>query len=455
MIDLLLKLGAFLVAIAILIGVHEFGHFWVARRLGVKVLRFSLGFGRPLLTWHRRGDETEYVIAAWPIGGYVKMVDEREEDVVAPADLPRAFNRQPPWKRSAIVLAGPLANFLFAFLVYWLALMIGESGLRPEVGQVVPDSVAAHAGFLVGDEIERVGARTTPTWSTVWFALLRAASGSEDVEVRVREASGQVGERRLPGAALLELDPAQGFLGDLGLHGPRLDLPPVIGEVVPGQPAEQAGLRTGDRIAAVDGRSVRVWDDVVELVRTAPEQPLRFQIERGANTLSMVVVPLVLLDGDTRVGRVGLGPLVPDDLQDSREILVRLGPVAAAGAAATRVVDVSVVTLRIIGRMLTGQASVRNLSSPIGIADVAGRTARVGFEPFVKFLALLSISIGLLNLLPVPVLDGGHLMFLLVEGVIRRPLPEVVIEQSQRLGILLLVGLMSLAFYADILRFLG
>ncbi|WPL18030.1 Regulator of sigma E protease [Thiorhodovibrio winogradskyi] len=453
--DLLLKLGAFLVAIAILITVHEFGHFWVARRLGVKVLRFSLGFGSPLLTWHRRGDETEYVLAAWPIGGYVKMVDEREEEVVDPADLPRAFNRQPLWKRSAIVAAGPLANFLFAFLVYWLVLMAGESGVRPEVGEVLPESIAASAGFTPGDLIERVDQRDTPTWSAVWFALLQGAFGGEDVLVRVRDEAGRAQDRWLPSNDLDQLDPARGFLTSVGLVGPRPVLPPVIGELVPGQPALEAGMQAGDRITAINGQAVRVWADVVEAVRAHPGQPLTVQVERGADTLLISLVPAVMTEGDERFGRIGAGPRVPDDLLVDQQVVVRLGPLAAAGAAVTRITDVSVLTLRLIGRMLVGRVSVENLSSPIGIADAAGRTAQVGFEPFVKFLALLSVSLGLLNLLPVPVLDGGHLLFFAVEAVIRRPLPDSVMELSQRLGIALLVGLMTLAFYVDIARFLG
>lgn len=455
MMELALKLGAFLVAIVILITVHEFGHFWVARRLGVKVLRFSLGFGRPLLTWHRRGDETEYVIAAWPIGGYVKMVDEREDEVVDPADLPRAFNRQPLWKRSAIVVAGPLANFLFAFLVYWLVLMAGESGVRPEVGEVLPESIAASAGFAPGDLVERVDERDTPTWSSVWFALLQGAFSGEDVLVRVRDAQGIVQDRWLPNTELGALDPARGFLTSVGLVGKQPVLPAVIGELIPGQPAFEAGLQSGDRVTAINTQPMHLWEDLVEFVRTHPGQPLDIQVERGADTLVVTLVTAVVSDGDDRFGRIGAGPLIPEELLNLQQVVVRFGPVAAAGAAATRVADVSVLTLRMIGRMLTGRASVENLSSPIGIADAAGRSAGYGFEPFVKFLALLSVSLGLLNLLPVPVLDGGHLLFFAIEGVIRRPLPDALMEQGQKLGIALLVGLMSLAFYVDIARYLG
>jgi regulator of sigma E protease len=455
MMDLLFKLGAFLVAIAVLITVHEFGHFWVARRLGVKVLRFSLGFGRPLLSWRRRGDETEYVLAAWPIGGYVKMVDEREEEVVDPADLPRAFNRQALWKRAAIVAAGPMANFLFAFLLYWLVLMAGESGVRPELGEVPPDTPAASAGFAPGDLIQNVDERATPTWSAVWFALLRGAFAGEAVSVQVRDASGAIHQRWLAADELAQLDPARDFLASVGLLGSRPQLPPVVDEVVPGQPAAAAGLQSGDRITAIDGQAIDHWQALVQAVRAAPGRPIELRVERGADTLQIRLTPATLSENGATFGRIGAGPQVPDERLNAGQVVVRLGPLEAAAASGQRVLDVSVLTLRIIARMLTGRASVENLSSPIGIADAAGRTAQFGVEPFVKFLALLSISLGLLNLLPVPVLDGGHLLFFAVEGVIRRPLPDVVLEQGQRLGIALLIGLMSLAFYVDILRYIG
>ncbi len=454
MISLLTTIVSFLVAIAVLVTVHEFGHFWVARRLGVKVVRFSIGFGRPILTWHRRGDETEYSVGAIPLGGYVKMVDEREE-AVAPRDLPYAFNRQRLWKRAAIVAAGPLFNFLFAFVAYWGILVTGESGMRPQVGEVLPGSVAAEAGFRIGDELLAIGSRQTPSWGSAWPALVSGALDGDDLVVRVRESDGREVERILPGEALAALDPGSGLLDALGLSSARPSLPPVIGEVLDGSPAQRAGLRSGDAIVAVDGTSLTTWHDLVDAVRMRPGQRVELQVERGADSLSVLLLTESVAEGEGRIGRIGAGPLVPDGLLDPYRVEVRYGPLAAAAAAAERIADVSVLTLRIIGRMLTGQASVENLSSPIGIADTAGKTASFGVEPFIKFLAMLSVSLGLLNLLPIPVLDGGHLLYFAIEAVIGRPLPDRVQAQGFKIGVALLVSLMTLAFYVDIARLLG
>ena len=452
--DLLLKIGAFLVVIGLIVTVHEFGHFWVARRLGVKVLRFSLGFGRPLLTWQRPNDATEYVVALWPLGGYVKMVDEREGEV-APDDLPHAFNRQPVWKRAAIVVAGPLANFLFALLLYWLVLMAGESGIRPEVGLVEPDSLAAAAQFEVGDLIVAVDERDTPTWSAVWLALLDQALNGKDAKIKVRTAAGHEHQRILLGSDLARLDPGRGFLDALGLTSARLVLPPILGELVTGDPAMQAGLLPGDRVSAIDGEPISHWHQIVEIVRDHPGQRLQFQIERGASTQQLAITPQIIDQEGEQIGRIGASPQVPDDLLTSQQVIVRLAPLPALSAAVGRVVNVSTLTLRLIGRMITGQASIHNLSSPIGIADAAGKTATIGLEPFVQLLALISVSLGLLNLLPIPLLDGGHLLFFAIEAVRRQPVSERVQEIGQHIGLVVLVGLMSLAFYVDLARLLG
>lgn len=447
-------IAAFLVAILILVTVHEFGHFWVARRLGVKVLRFSIGFGRPLLTWRRRRDPTEYVIAAIPLGGYVKMLDEREEPVPA-AEVEQAFNRQRLWKRSLIVLAGPAANFLFAILVYWVILVSGETGLPPEVGAVVPDSVAASAGFAPGDRIDTVGSRSTPTWSAVWFRLMAGALDGQDLPVQVQASDGQALTRVIPGDQLRGLDPGRAFLANVGLQGLSIPLPPVIGELVPGEPAERAGLQVGDRVSAVDAAPITDWRELVEAVKQRPGQPLRLDVERDGRVFGLDLTPVGRdLDG-TSVGRIGAGVLWPEDDDQDVAITLRYGPIAALGEATWRVTDLSILTLRIIGRMLVGRASVENISSPIGIADTAGKTASFGLEAFVKFLAMLSVSLGLLNLLPIPILDGGHLLFFAIEGVLRRPVSEAVQARSQQIGLALLLSLMTLAFYVDIARLLG
>jgi regulator of sigma E protease len=454
MLELGIKLGAFLVAILVLVTIHEFGHFWVARKLGVKVLRFSIGFGRPLLTWRRPNDDTEYVLSALPLGGYVKMLDEREE-AVEPSQRHLAFNNQRLWKRSAVVVAGPLANFLFAILAYWCIFVIGESGLRPEVGEVAPDSIAAAAQFQQGDLVRSVDGRETPLWSSFWFALLSASLDAGDVDVGVVTADGQETVRIIPGDRLGALDPGRGFLGMVGLQSASPDIPPVIGELVPEQPAATAGLLTGDRVVAVDGVAVKAWLDLVEAVRDAPETELRLDVERAGRTVDIRLTPLTIEVDGQRIGRIGAGPSVPDDLFEPYEVTVRYGPIEALAESGRRVADLSVLTLRIIGRMLVGSASVENLSSPIGIADAAGRTASFGVEPFVKFLALLSVSLGLLNLLPIPVLDGGHLLYFAIEAATGKPLSEDTQALGQRIGLALILSLMTLAFYVDIARLLG
>ncbi len=454
MTSLLVSLSAFLFAILLLVTVHEWGHFWVARRLGVKVERFSIGFGRPLLRWRRRNDPTEYVIAAIPLGGYVKMVDEREGDV-APEDLPCAFNRQPIWKRSAIVFAGPLANFLFAVLIYWAILVAGEDGIRPEVGAVTPDSVAAVAGFETGDLIRRVGDRETPTWNAVWMAAMLGAVNGEDLVVAIEQPSGALTEHVIDGETLAGLDPSRAFLSQVGLARARPTVPPVIGVLVPGDPAERAGLQAGDLVLAIDGEPIDAWSAMVDAIRSRPDQTVLISIERDGLPEAISVVPTAHRVEDSVIGRIGAGPRIADDLFDAYQVKVTYGPVAAFVEAAGRVTDISYLTLRIIGRMLSGQASAENISSPIGIADTAGKTASFGIEPFAKFIALLSISLGLLNLLPIPVLDGGHLLYFMVEGVRGKPLSERVQEHGARIGIALILALMSLAFYNDIARLLG
>ncbi|KAA6184803.1 RIP metalloprotease RseP [Thiohalocapsa marina] len=454
MLDLGYAIAAFIVAILLLVTVHEFGHFWVARKLGVKVLRFSIGFGRPLFSWYGRSGDTEYAIAALPLGGYVKMLDEREEEV-DPGERHLAFNTQPLWKRSAIVVGGPLANFLFAILVYWGILLMGESGLRPEVGSVAPGSIAEAAAFQPGDLVQGVDGRETASWSRFWYALLSASQDGEDVDVAVRTADGREVVRILPGVELKALDPGRGFLAAIGLDSVSPPIPPLIAEVVDGEPAQRAGLLPGDRVLAIDGRPIEDWSELVEAVRSHPDAPMSLRVSRDGSELELALTPAVVDVEGTRIGRIGAGPFIPEGLYDSYRVRLQYGPVEALGEAVQRVGDLSMLTLRIVGRMLVGTASVENLSSPIGIADAAGRTASVGVAPYIEFLALLSVSLGLLNLLPIPVLDGGHLLYFAIEAVRRRPLSEELQAQGQRIGIALIISLMTLAFYVDIARLLG
>ncbi len=454
---ILTNVVAFVVAILVLVTIHELGHFWVARRLGIKVRRFSVGFGPPLYRWRRRADDTEYVIAALPLGGYVKMLDERDEqEAIPPADLARAFNRQPIWKRSLVVLAGPVANFVLAVLIYWGLLLAGETGVRPEVGSVEPGSVAAEAGFAPGDLVTGVEGRPVATWGSFWFALLSASLGGGDVSVDVTIADGAAAVRTLPAAELAPLDPGSGFLAAVGLERYRPSIPPVIDAVVPDEPAAEAGLQTGDRVLSIDAEPVADWDQLVAAVQARAEQRISLRVERDGvqRTLTLTPRAMTLEDGKV-IGRIGAGPAVSEGLYDDIMVVVHYGPVGALQEAVRRVGDLSVMTLRILWRMLLGTASVENLSSPIGIADAAGKTASFGIEPYLEFLALLSVSLGLLNLLPIPVLDGGHLLYFAVEAVLGRPLSEELQAQGQRLGLLLILCLMTLAFYVDIARIFG
>jgi regulator of sigma E protease len=450
----LFTLVSFLAALAVLITVHEYGHFWVARRLGVRVLRFSIGFGHAVWKRVSRWDGTEYAIGALPLGGYVKMLDEREGPV-AEVDLPRAFNRQPLWRRSAIVLAGPVSNLMFAVLAYWLVLVSGDTGLRPLIGSVVPESVAEHAGFRVGDELLTVGAQATPTWESAVLALMGAHLRDQDVAVRVRTGSGEERELLLRGAALGRLADDADILDMLGLAPERPAVPPLVGEVVPGDPAQQAGMRPGDLLLSADGTPMTSWAAWVDYVRARPGRPIQVQVRRDGSRVGLTLTPRPLRNGDQTIGHIGATVDVPPDLYDRYRVVVRQGPVQALGSALDKTVDLSLMMLKVLGRMLSGHASIDNLSGPISIAESAGRSASYGLTQFIKFLAVVSISLGILNLLPIPVLDGGHLFFFLIEAVKGSPLSERAQLQGQRIGAALLLMLMTLAFYVDLSRLLG
>ncbi len=451
--DLVHSLLFFLLALAILIAVHEFGHFWMARRLGVKVLRFSIGFGRPLL--RRQGkDGTEYVLAGIPLGGYVKMLDEREE-AVDPAQAHLAFNRQALWKRTAIVLAGPLLNLFFAILLYWGILVTGDIGSRALIGTVSSGSIAAEAGLKSGDELLQIGDRPTPTWETAVFALMAESLTGKDLPVRIRDADGDEVVLFLDGKDLSTLPEDPAILTNLGLAPARPLLPPRIGEVVPGEAAAVAGILPGDLILSTDDKPIPTWDEWVKLVRDHPGQMLRVRLVRGDQELELSLTPRSVRGADREVGRVGAGVEVPEALLAQYRAIVRLGPVDAAHAAITKTLDMGWLMLKVMGRMLVGQASVDNLSGPISIAESAGHSASQGLNYFIKFLAVVSISLGVLNLLPIPMLDGGHLLYFLFEAIKGSPLSEQVQMLGQRIGVAMLAALMSLAFYVDIQRLLN
>jgi regulator of sigma E protease len=448
-----LTLLAFAVAIGVLVAVHEYGHFWVARRSGVKILRFSIGFGRPL--WCRRGkDQTEYTLGSLPLGGYVKMLDEREGEV-PPEELPRAFNRQRLGVRMAVVAAGPLANILFAIVAYWLVFVLGVSGIKPIVGDIGEGSPAAEAGFRIGDEIVAIGKQSTPTWDAVRHALFVAAQRENRVAITVVSPPGE--EILSLDLSQVDTDPekAQDMLAEVGLQPKRPVLAPVIGTVLPGEPAEQAGLQPGDRIFSAAGKPIHTWDEWVEFVRSRPGERFEVEVKRESETLILSLQPMAAGNKGSPVGRIGAAPEPPGELPEELRATLRHSPLAAIPKAVEKTWEISSLTVLMIGKMFLGEVSTRSISGPITIAQYAGYSVQIGFVSFLTFLAVVSISLAVLNLLPVPVLDGGHLLYYFIELVRGKPLSEEAQAIGQHIGIAILIGLMFLAFYNDLARLFG
>lgn len=439
----------FLIAIGILVTVHEFGHFIVARGLGVRVLRFSVGFGKPL--WSRRRGETEYVLAMLPLGGYVQMLDEREGPVEE-RERHRAFNRQSVGRRIAIVAAGPVFNFLFAVAAYWLVFVIGIAGVKPIVGEVQPQGLAAQGGFHTGDVIVSVGEREVSTWNAALVALLEHSLAGERVAVAVRDEAGRVRQRELDFARADGGADRAELLDNVGFAPFRPSLPAVIGAIQPGSAAERAGLREGDRVLAVDGRATVSWEDWRDAVRASPGLALALEVERDGRAMAFVATPEPVRENGETFGRIGAGVHIPEDFAEELRAVERYSAGESVIAALGRTRDVTLLTFDILRSMLLGNVGVSNLSGPIRIAQFAGHSAEAGLPEFVSFLALISISLGVLNLLPIPVLDGGHLLFYLVEAVRRRPVSEATQAAAQRVGVVVLVGIMILAFYNDIVQ---
>jgi regulator of sigma E protease len=444
---------AFIVAISVLVVVHEFGHYWVAKRLGVKVLRFSVGFGRPL--WLRRfgKDRTEWSIAAIPLGGYVKMLDEHEGEVRAD-ELPRAFNRQPVWKRVLIVLAGPAFNFLFAVAAYSAINVVGVEGLRPVVGRVADGSLAEHSGFRPGDLFLTIDAQPVQSWDERRLYLYEKALDRAVVHFEVRDRDGLRQQRALDLSSLSPADVGAGMVERLIGLSPQLpELLPVIGFLDAEGPAAKAGLKVGDRIHSVNGQAVRTWSDLVAIVSSRPDEPLRFILQRGSGRQEIVLAPQTVEQAGKRIGRIGAGVRIPP-IPDEMRVSVRYAPTTAIAEGIQTTWRMSLLTLKMLGKMLQLEVSTQTISGPLTIAQYAGASARIGIDSFVLFLAVVSVSLGVLNLLPVPVLDGGHLLFYMVEAVIGRPLSERALYWGQQVGIALLFMLMALAFYNDIVRLL-
>ena len=444
---------AFVVALGILIVVHEYGHYLAARLCNIKVLRFSVGFGKPIATWRRGRDGTEWTLAAVPFGGYVKMLDERE-GYVEPTELPRAFNRQKVWKRFLVVAAGPTFNFIFAIFVYAGLFMHGLPEVRPIIAQPPADTLAARAGFHDGDTLTAIDGKRVRTWGDVRWRVLEAALQHQTLSVETLSEQRQISVRTLDLRNVADREVEGDLLAQLGLQLYRPKLDPILGKLMSGSPAERAGLKQGDRVTRVDDQPISTWEELVLAVRAHPEQTITFTVVRDGATLSVKVRPEAVEANGKKIGRIGAAPHIPDEHADRMLVRVHYGPAQALLKGVDKTYDIAVFSLRMIGKMLLGQVSWRHLSGPVTIADFAGQSAQLGWIPYVNFLALISISLGVLNLLPIPLLDGGHLMYYTLEIIKGSPVSERAMELGQRVGLTLLLVMMAFAFYNDLNRLL-
>jgi regulator of sigma E protease len=443
---------SFIIALGILITFHEFGHYLVARWNGVKVLRFCIGFGQPIFRKRWGKDQTEWVIAAIPLGGYVKMLDENEGKVAA-EDLPRAFNRQPVGRRFAIVAAGPIANFLLAIVLYWLLFILGVAGMKPVVGPVEPATAAAQAGFTEGETIVSIENESVASWQDARWTLLRhAIDQSAEVTIQTVNKNGEINWRKLD---LSHVDPDklnENFPGIIGLTGYQPAIKPVIGQVIAGSVGDKAGLLAGDEIIAIDDSEIHTWMDFVKAIRSSPGRALELEILRSGQMVALTVTPEAATENGKPNGKIGVAPVINQAEFDELLVTVRYPPGEALQKALGKTWETTVLTLQMLSKMITGDVSLKNVSGPISIADYAGQSAQMGLVSYLAFLALISVSIGVLNLLPIPILDGGHLMYYLIEIVRGNPLPDKVIIIGQRIGMAMLLTLMIFAIYNDINR---
>lgn len=448
-----LTLPSFIVTVGVLVVIHEFGHYLAARLMDVKILRFSVGFGKPLLATRRGADRTEWVLSSIPLGGYVKMLDGREAEV--PADeAHRAFDRKGVAARVFIVLAGPMANFLLAVFVYWVLFLGGMPGVRPIVGEPAINTPAAAAGFANADTVISVAGEPIATWSDLRWAILKEAVKRETTTVEVETERGARVTRRIDLSGITKDDIDKDLFGKIGLRFPRPNAPAYLGRMLPGKPAERAGLATGDLVLSVDGKPTATWSDFTGEISAHPGKSLELEIERAGRRFVLRATPDEVVENGARIGRLGVE--IPQELaaRESRRmtITVRYGPVDALAKATQKVYDLSAFSVKMLGRMIVGDVSWKNLSGPITIADYAGQSAQAGWVTWLGFLALVSVSLGVLNLMPIPLLDGGHLVYYFAEIVKGSPVSERTMEIGQRFGIALLLGLTFFAFYNDLNR---
>ncbi|MEK7301613.1 MAG: RIP metalloprotease RseP [Pseudomonadota bacterium] len=443
---------SFIIALGILITFHELGHYLVARWNGVKVLRFCIGFGQPIFCKRWGKDQTEWVIAAIPLGGYVKMLDENEGKV-EPEDLPRSFSRQPVARRFAIVAAGPIANFLLAIVLYWLLFILGVHGMKPVLGPVEPATPAAYAKFEAGETIVSIENESVASWQDARWTLLRyAIDQSANVKVQTINKNGAINWRQLD---LSHIDPDklnENFLGMVGLSSYQPIVKPVIAQVLADGAGYHAGLLAGDEILAVNDTEIQTWMDFVQEIRTNPDRALELAILRSHQIITLDITPETTTENGKQIGKIGIVPVVNQAEFEELLVTVSYPPGKAIQKAIEKTWETTILTLQMLSKMIMGDVSLKNVSGPISIADYAGQSAQMGLVSYLAFLALISVSIGVLNLLPIPILDGGHLMYYLIEMIKGTPLSDKVMLIGQKIGLAMLFTLMTFAIYNDINR---
>ena len=452
---LLFTIISFVFALGLLITFHELGHYFVARLCNVKVLRFSVGFGRPLIKRYWGRDQTEWVIAAIPLGGYVKMLDEREGKV-APEDLSRSFNRMTVSRRFAIVSAGPIANFLLAILLYCFLFMYGVSGMKPILGQITPNSPAAIANFEAGETLVKIGDEVVSSWQDArWELLSKAVDRTPTLIVETRNKEQQIVSRELDLSKLDANDLDADFLKKIGLNVYQPKIKPIIAQVIPNGAGDRAGLLVNDEILSINEKEIVEWKDLVQKIQNSPETVLAMEIRRNNTKVNVKIIPEVATQNGKEIGKIGIAPKI--DRSKFKDLLIEVSysPSTAMAKAINKTWETSVFTLQMLWKMVMGEVSLKNISGPITIADYAGKSAEMGVATYLGFLALISISIGVLNLLPIPLLDGGHLMYYVVEIIKGTPLSERSMAIGQQMGMMMLFTLMIFAIYNDINRLIS